>query len=299
MVSANDPTGSGGGTKGGCELQQTFLLVTVGLEQREAGQVTARRGVRVPRIFVLAIVIAACCAGCAQGPGGNSETVGHPAAGHDRSPLKPATSATAGSTPSSTPAGSSTTAKAGTPTGSNVGTTASPTGTATPPKSTSTTAPNPAPPPVTAPSGSSPVATAPDCKSKNFSIVVSTDQEIYPPGQPVQITLTFENNGPACAVDVAGFVCPWVTVNDPDGGAAVWLSSGTGPPDCASTTGAPTVLSSGWSTSSHYAWPEEYCTAARGCPGGPVPRGDYLVVGWEGSGTSHVSQSEEANVSVS
>jgi hypothetical protein len=124
----------------------------------------------------------------------------------------------------------------------------------------------------------------------SFAAKVSTDAPSYAPGQVVQITLEFLNTGPACTVNATGYACPLVNI-DNSAGALVWSNQAPVTTGCAAQFTGPMVLEANWSQSFSYSWAQVSCTAANaasGCPGPPVPAGQYQVVGMSGGGTSQI-----------
>jgi len=122
-----------------------------------------------------------------------------------------------------------------------------------------------------------------------FATKVSTDQGNYSPGQPVQITLEFENTGPACTVNSTGYACPLVSIHDA-AGALVWSSAAPVATGCPSTFTGPMTLAANWSQSFSFTWTQGSCTPGQtqACPGPQVPAGQYQVTGQSGGGSSQI-----------
>jgi hypothetical protein len=230
--------------------------------------VVARRTVRRPLLIGLVGVLAVVCASC----GGGSAHLAVRPASHTGGPMlrtDPVTSMT--DPPAST---TTTTAPAPAP--------------ASGPKTNANTivpAVQPAPAPATT-TTTDPFP--PGCVWSNFAAKVSTDQGNYAAGQAVQITLEFENTGPACTVNQTGYACPLVTV-DNAAGAFVWSSAAPVSTGCATTFTGPTVLAANWSQSFPFSWGQTSCTPGQAsCPGPQVAAGQYQVTGSSGGGSSQI-----------
>lgn len=140
--------------------------------------------------------------------------------------------------------------------------------------STTTLAPTTsAPPPTTEPP-------PPACQTSVFTPSVSTDQTSYSTGELVRITTTVTNTGPACTeTEQAGFTCPGANV-DNSSGQLVWTSAPAPDTGCASKSGPPTVLPSGWAQQTQFVWAQDVCTnRVNACPQNQVPPGQYSVFG--------------------
>jgi hypothetical protein len=233
--------------------------------------VVARRTVGRPFLIGLVGVLAVVCASCS----GGSEHLADKAASHTADRMvksDPVTSTTA--VPAST---TTTTVPAAVP--------------APEPKSNANTvvpaaqpAPAPAPPATTTTTDPFP----PACVWSNFAAKVSTDRGNYAAGQAVQITLEFENTGPACTVNQTGYACPLVNIDNAAGGL-VWSSAAPVSTGCATTFTGPTVLAANWSQSFPFTWGQTSCTPGQAsCPGPRVAAGQYQVTGSSGGGSSQI-----------
>ncbi len=163
------------------------------------------------------------------------------------------------------------------------------------PSSSAPAAPASLPPEATPPTDPGP----PPCDWANFSTTVSTDQSSYAPGQTVAITLMFKNTGAACTVNATGYACPRVDVDDASG-TLVWSSAAPVSTGCASQTEPPTVLEARWTQTFQEAWAQVSCTPGnfQGCPGPPVPAGQFEVFGIDAGGASRIPASAPVGVTI-
>jgi hypothetical protein len=60
------------------------------------------------------------------------------------------------------------------------------------------------------------------------------------------------------------------------------------------------VIASNWTQSFAIPWGQDSCTPgqAQGCPGPPVPAGQYQVVGTDGGGTSQIPAGTPVTISL-
>jgi hypothetical protein len=233
-----------------------------------AGQRIVRRSFGIAALGVLALV----CASCAGGPQHlGAKSVRDGAVSHVKT--DPVTSTSAPST-------TTTTAPA--------------------PKtdpSTFTPPPAPAPAPVATTTTTNPLP--PGCVWSNFATGVTTDKGSYSAGQPVQITLEFANAGPACTVNATGYGCPRVNITNA-AGTLVWTNAAPVSTGCPTTFTGPTVIAANWTQSFAIPWGQDSCTPgqAQGCPGPPVPAGQYQLVGTDGGGTSQIPAGTPVTISL-
>ena len=150
----------------------------------------------------------------------------------------------------------------------------------------STFTPPPAPAPVATTTTTSPLPAG--CVWSNFASKVTTDQNLYSSGQPVQITLEFANAGPACTVNSTGYACPLVNI-DNSAGALVWSNEAPTSVGCPSTFTGPMVLPANWTQSFAITWGQDTCVPGpSACPGPQVAAGPYQVIGQSGGGSSQI-----------
>jgi hypothetical protein len=114
----------------------------------------------------------------------------------------------------------------------------------------------------------------------------------------VQITLVFENKGPACTVNTTGYACPLVNV-DNAAGTSVWSNQAPISTGCAAAFTGPTTLAANWSQSFPMTWGQDTCTPGPAtCPGPQVPPGQYQVVGQSGGGASQIPAGTPATITL-
>jgi hypothetical protein len=131
----------------------------------------------------------------------------------------------------------------------------------------------------------------------NLVASVRTNESDYAPGQPVIITVTQANNGPACSTPTPPCGLPSAASAYNSAGEPVW-EYGTGKIEGQITCPPAAVASMTWSA--HYSktqrlrWSQDRCTQGIGipghpnpnCPGTQVPAGTYRIVGGNGPSAS-------------
>lgn len=231
------------------------------------------RAVRRPLLLALVGALALLCASCAAGPQHPSASQVRHSAG-PRVKTDPATSTTVPPTTTTT--------------------------TAPAPKTDARTyTPPPSPPPPPAATTTTTAPPPPACNWNEFVAKVTTDQATYPSGQPVQITLVFENAGPACTVTATGYACPLVNIDNASG-TLVWTNAAPASSGCPSTYTGPNVLAANWSQSFSFTWGQDTCTPGpvQGCPGPQVPAGQYQVTGQSGGGSSQIPAGTPVTITI-
>jgi hypothetical protein len=126
----------------------------------------------------------------------------------------------------------------------------------------------------------------PDCEISSFVASATTDKRHYFENEPVTISVTVTNTGPACATDerapYGGLVCIGADVEDLSGGTVwtVWAPPITGCAASGTNAEPPTILPAGWSQEGGFTWQQDICTNhVTNCTGQSVPTGQYQVFG--------------------
>ncbi len=134
----------------------------------------------------------------------------------------------------------------------------------------------------------------------NLVTTVRTNESSYAPGQTVIISVTRDNDGPACSIPTpspCGPAVPWASAYN-SAGEAVWVY-GVGQIIVGPSTCTPGPASTTWPAHSSYIqefdWGENKCTrpatglvghANPDCPGTQVAAGTYRIVGGNGPSAS-------------